>query len=123
MVCATKRPKGFSTLSYWADYLHLKCAAFGGERGNDRGHSPRTPSQSKGCRPLHSRCGTLQLKRDSVLAWSMCAIQRMRGYIMATQSITEIYDLKGKAAIVTGGAMGIGEAIALRLAEAGASVM
>lgn len=42
---------------------------------------------------------------------------------MATQSITEIYDLKGKAAIVTGGAMGIGEAIAFRLAEAGASVM
>ncbi len=42
---------------------------------------------------------------------------------MATQSIAEIFDLKGKAAIVTGGAMGIGEAIALRLAEAGASVM
>jgi len=42
---------------------------------------------------------------------------------METQSITEIYDFKGKAAIVTGGAMGIGEAIALRLAEAGASVM
>src|SRR2546425_136246 len=47
----------------------------------------------------------------------------MRGYDMVTQSITEIYDLKGKAAIVTGGAMGIGEAIALRIAEAGASVM
>ena len=31
--------------------------------------------------------------------------------------------MKRKAAIVTGGAMGIGEAIALRLAEAGASVM
>ncbi len=42
---------------------------------------------------------------------------------METKSIAEIYDLKGKAAIVTGGAMGIGEAIALRLAEAGASVM
>ncbi len=42
---------------------------------------------------------------------------------MEAQSIAEIYDLKGKAAIVTGGAMGIGEAIVLRLAEAGASVM
>lgn len=42
---------------------------------------------------------------------------------MGTQSITEIFDLQGKAAIVTGGAMGIGEAIATRLAEAGASVM
>ncbi len=51
------------------------------------------------------------------------ALQLMKGYDMETQSIMEIYDLKGKAAIVTGGAMGIGEAIALRLAEAGASVM
>ncbi len=42
---------------------------------------------------------------------------------MEAQSITEMYDFKGKAAIVTGGAMGIGEAIILRLAEAGASVM
>jgi 2-dehydro-3-deoxy-D-gluconate 5-dehydrogenase len=47
----------------------------------------------------------------------------MKGFDMETQSIMELYDLKGKAAIVTGGAMGIGEAIALRLAEAGASVM
>jgi 2-deoxy-D-gluconate 3-dehydrogenase len=47
----------------------------------------------------------------------------MKGYDMETQSIMQIYDLKGKAAIVTGGAMGIGEAIASRLAEAGASVM
>jgi 2-deoxy-D-gluconate 3-dehydrogenase len=51
------------------------------------------------------------------------ALQLMKGYDMETQSIMEIYDLKGKAAIVTGGAMGIGEAIASRLAEAGASVM
>src|SRR2546428_4750611 len=42
---------------------------------------------------------------------------------MTKQSIAQIFDLTGKAAIVTGGAMGIGEAIALRLAEAGASVM
>lgn len=42
---------------------------------------------------------------------------------MATQSIAEIFDLKEKAAIVTGGGMGIGEAIALRLGEAGASIM
>jgi len=46
-----------------------------------------------------------------------------KGYDMTPQSIAEIFDLKGKAAIVTGGAMGIGEAIALQLAEAGASVM
>ncbi len=40
-----------------------------------------------------------------------------------TQSIAELFDLTGKGAIVTGGAMGIGKAICLRLAEAGASVM
>jgi 2-dehydro-3-deoxy-D-gluconate 5-dehydrogenase len=42
---------------------------------------------------------------------------------MTTQNIAEIFDLTGKAAIVTGGAMGIGEGIVLRLAEAGAAVM
>jgi 2-deoxy-D-gluconate 3-dehydrogenase len=42
---------------------------------------------------------------------------------MATQSIAELFNLRGKGAVVTGGAMGIGQAIALRLAEAGASVM
>jgi len=56
-------------------------------------------------------------------ALPICAIQQLGGYDMTTQSIAEIFDLKGKAAIVTGGAMGIGEAIALQLAEAGASVM
>ncbi|MGB2885940.1 MAG: SDR family oxidoreductase [Dehalococcoidia bacterium] len=40
-----------------------------------------------------------------------------------TQTIAQLFDLTGKGAIVTGGAMGIGEAIARRLAEAGASVM
>ena len=39
------------------------------------------------------------------------------------QTIAQLFDLTGKGAIVTGGAMGIGEAIARRLAEAGASVM
>jgi len=42
---------------------------------------------------------------------------------MTTQTIAELYDLSGKGAVVTGGAMGIGKGIAFRLAEAGASVM
>ncbi|MFC1944957.1 SDR family NAD(P)-dependent oxidoreductase, partial [Chloroflexota bacterium] len=42
---------------------------------------------------------------------------------MATQTITQLFDLSGKGVIVTGGAMGIGQAIAFRLAEAGAGVM
>ncbi|NQT47620.1 MAG: SDR family NAD(P)-dependent oxidoreductase, partial [Chloroflexi bacterium] len=39
------------------------------------------------------------------------------------KTIAELFDLSGKAAVVTGGAMGIGQAISFRLAEAGASVM
>ena len=42
---------------------------------------------------------------------------------MAKKTIAQIFDLTGKAAIVTGGAMGIGRAIVMRLIEAGASVM
>jgi 2-deoxy-D-gluconate 3-dehydrogenase len=42
---------------------------------------------------------------------------------MNFKSIAQLFDLKGKSAIVTGGAAGIGQAIALRLAEAGAAVM
>ncbi len=42
---------------------------------------------------------------------------------MTTQTIAQLFDLTGKGAIVTGGAMGIGEAIAFRLSEAGAAVM
>lgn len=42
---------------------------------------------------------------------------------MDRQKISQLYDLGGKSAIVTGGASGIGQGIALRLAEAGAHVM
>lgn len=38
-------------------------------------------------------------------------------------SVTELFDLTGKTALVTGGATGIGEAISRRLATAGANVM
>lgn len=42
---------------------------------------------------------------------------------MEIQTIAELFDLTGKSALVTGGAVGIGQAIAFRLAEAGADVM
>jgi len=42
---------------------------------------------------------------------------------MAIPKIAQLFDLSGKGAVVTGGAKGIGQAISLRLAEAGASVL
>jgi NAD(P)-dependent dehydrogenase (short-subunit alcohol dehydrogenase family) len=46
-----------------------------------------------------------------------------RGEYITMKTIAELFDLSGKGAVVTGGAMGIGQGIALRLAEAGANVM
>jgi 2-deoxy-D-gluconate 3-dehydrogenase len=42
---------------------------------------------------------------------------------MSLPAIEQLFDLSGKCAIVTGGAQGIGRAVAFRLAEAGARVM
>lgn len=42
---------------------------------------------------------------------------------MANSNIAQLFDVNGKSAIITGGALGIGQAIALRLAEAGAAIM
>lgn len=42
---------------------------------------------------------------------------------METQTISQLFDLQGKSAIVTGGAKGIGLGIVERLSEAGASVL
>ena len=39
------------------------------------------------------------------------------------KTIAQLFDLSGKGAVVTGGAMGIGQGIVFRLAEAGAGVM
>ncbi len=42
---------------------------------------------------------------------------------MVSQAISELFDLTGKSAVVTGGAMGIGKGVVSRLTEAGSSVM
>jgi 2-deoxy-D-gluconate 3-dehydrogenase len=61
----------------------------------------------------------------------MGGFQELKGSKTMTQAkgqatlpaLSEMFDLTGKTAIVTGGAMGIGAAIAARLAEAGAAVV
>lgn len=53
----------------------------------------------------------------------MCGVRYTKTMEMEQKPISELLDLSGKAAIVTGGAMGIGFAIASRLAEAGAKVL
>jgi 2-deoxy-D-gluconate 3-dehydrogenase len=47
----------------------------------------------------------------------------MEGVNMSKQRIEQLFDLSGKSAIVTGGAIGIGKGIVSWLADAGASVM
>ncbi len=42
---------------------------------------------------------------------------------MAEKTIAEFFDLSGKGVVVTGGAMGIGQGVAFRLAEAGAGLI
>ena len=42
---------------------------------------------------------------------------------MDKQSISQLFELHGKTALITGGALGIGQAGALRLAEAGAAII
>ncbi len=42
---------------------------------------------------------------------------------MSTSKISQLFDLSGKTAVVTGAAMGIGKGVAIRLGEAGANVV
>lgn len=42
---------------------------------------------------------------------------------MSNEPVADFFNLKGKTAVVTGSALGIGKAVALRLAEAGAAVL
>ncbi len=60
-------------------------------------------------------------KHHSIVAFQVIFLNPKKIKKM-NQALNNLYDLNGKTAIVTGGAMGIGGGIAKRLAEAGASI-
>src|SRR3954469_20151079 len=75
--------------------------------GRRRPRDVRTPAQAE---PRVARRD--RARRDSVIIPDV-----------SSRSLAELVSLAGRCAVVTGGGRGLGRAIALRLAEAGASVL